>query len=125
MARLSDAYNNSLNCWQHMIPDFATAISPEHSSGVAIRTIIADDERLAREKLRILLASEANIKLVAECHDGQQALSADSHLPGGSASARHTNAGNGWISGAECAFAGGDACRHLHVCVRSICNPRV
>ena len=59
-----------------MIPDFATAISSEHSSGVAIRAIIADDERLAREKLRILLASEANIKLVAECQDGQQALTA-------------------------------------------------
>ena len=59
-----------------MSPDFATAISPEKSTGAAIRAIIADDERLAREKLRILLASEPNIKLVAECHDGQQALSA-------------------------------------------------
>jgi two-component system, LytTR family, response regulator len=59
-----------------MSPDFATAISPEKSTGTAMRVIIADDERLAREKLRILLASEPNIKLVAECHDGQQALSA-------------------------------------------------
>src|ERR1700680_3681442 len=59
-----------------MSPDFATAISPEKSTGAAMRAIIADDERLAREKLRILLASEPNIKLVAECHDGQQALSA-------------------------------------------------
>src|ERR1700676_77681 len=59
-----------------MSPDFATAISPEKSTGAAMRAIIADDERLAREKLRILLASEPNIKLVAECHGGQQALSA-------------------------------------------------
>src|SRR6202163_2679116 len=59
-----------------MSSDFATAISPEKSTGAAMRAIIADDERLAREKLRILLASEPNIKLVAECHDGQQALSA-------------------------------------------------
>jgi two-component system LytT family response regulator len=59
-----------------MSPDSATAISPEKSSGAAMRAIIADDERLAREKLRILLASEPNIKLVAECHDGRQALAA-------------------------------------------------
>src|ERR1700680_2961780 len=64
-----------------MSPDFATAISPEKSTGAAMRAIIADDERLAREKLRILLASEPNIKLVAECHDGQQALSADRPCP--------------------------------------------
>jgi two-component system, LytTR family, response regulator len=41
-----------------------------------IRTIVADDERLAREKLRILLASEPAIKIVAECHDGAQTLTA-------------------------------------------------
>jgi len=54
----------------------AAAVSPEQPTGAVIRTIIADDERLAREKLRILLASEANVKLVAECNDGQQTLSA-------------------------------------------------
>jgi len=54
----------------------AAAVSPEQPAGAVIRTIIADDERLAREKLRILLASEANVKLVAECNDGQQTLSA-------------------------------------------------
>src|ERR1035438_4455759 len=54
----------------------AAAVSPELPTGEVIRTIIADDERLAREKLRILLASEANVKLVAECNDGQQTLSA-------------------------------------------------
>ena len=41
-----------------------------------IRTIIADDERLAREKLRIFLASEATVKLVAECSDGEKTVSA-------------------------------------------------
>src|ERR1700728_2802578 len=54
----------------------AAAVSPELPTGAVIRTIIADDERLARDKLRILLASEANVRLVAECHDGQQTLSA-------------------------------------------------
>jgi two-component system LytT family response regulator len=59
-----------------MSPDSALAISREPPTVAAIRAIVADDERLAREKLRILLASEPNIKLVAECHDGQQALAA-------------------------------------------------
>jgi two-component system, LytTR family, response regulator len=47
-----------------------------------IRTIIADDERLAREKLKILLASEPGIQIVAECHDGDQAISAIRNLGG-------------------------------------------
>jgi two-component system, LytTR family, response regulator len=41
-----------------------------------IRTIISDDEPLAREKLRILLASEAGIRIVAECRDGRQTINA-------------------------------------------------
>src|ERR1700722_9874782 len=69
-------FKNSLNVGNAMSLDSALAISREPSTAAAIRAIIADDERLAREKLRILLASEPNIKLVAECHDGQQALAA-------------------------------------------------
>ncbi len=41
-----------------------------------IRTIISDDEPLAREKLRILLASEAGVRIVAECRDGRQTIDA-------------------------------------------------
>jgi two-component system LytT family response regulator len=41
-----------------------------------LRTIIADDERLARKKLRILLSSEPGIEIVAECSDGKQTLAA-------------------------------------------------
>ena len=52
------------------------ATSQDRSIGAVIRTIIADDERLAREKLRILLASEPEVRLVAECQDGKQTLSA-------------------------------------------------
>ena len=59
-----------------MSPDPAAVNSPEQHTDTAIRTIIADDERLAREKLRILLSSEADIKLIAECHDGEQTVSA-------------------------------------------------
>jgi two-component system LytT family response regulator len=42
----------------------------------AIRTIIADDEHLARKKLRLLLGSEPGVQVVAECQDGQQTIGA-------------------------------------------------
>jgi two-component system LytT family response regulator len=41
-----------------------------------VRTVIADDEPLARRKLRILLDSEPEVKVVAECQNGGQTLSA-------------------------------------------------
>ena len=41
-----------------------------------IRTIIADDEPLGRKKLRILLAAEPGVRLVAECRDGPQTIAA-------------------------------------------------
>jgi two-component system LytT family response regulator len=48
----------------------------------AIRTIIADDERLARKKLRILLGSEAGVQIIAECQDGRQTIAAlQTHKP--------------------------------------------
>jgi two-component system LytT family response regulator len=49
---------------------------PAQSTNKVIRTIIADDEQLAREKLRTLLASEEDIEVVAECSDGKQTVSA-------------------------------------------------
>jgi two-component system LytT family response regulator len=39
-----------------------------------IRALIADDEPLARERLRQLIESEPEIELVAECSDGAQAV---------------------------------------------------
>lgn len=41
-----------------------------------IRAIIADDEPLARSRLRSLLAREADVELVAECADGDAAVAA-------------------------------------------------
>src|SRR2546427_6833046 len=38
------------------------------------RTLIVDDEQLARERLRQLLADQPEIELVGECVDGRQAL---------------------------------------------------
>ena len=42
----------------------------------AIRTIIADDEHLAREKLRLLLGEESGVQVVAECQNGQATIDA-------------------------------------------------
>jgi two-component system LytT family response regulator len=47
-----------------------------------IRTIVADDEHLARKKLRVLLDSEPGVQVVAECQDGLQTVSAvQTHRP--------------------------------------------
>jgi two-component system, LytTR family, response regulator len=48
----------------------------DQAKTTVIRTIIADDERLAREKLRIFLESELNVQIVAECQNGKQTVSA-------------------------------------------------
>jgi two-component system, LytTR family, response regulator len=41
-----------------------------------IRTVVADDEALARQKLRILLDSEPGILVVAECKNARETLAA-------------------------------------------------
>jgi two-component system, LytTR family, response regulator len=47
-----------------------------------IRTLIVDDEPLARERLRKLLEEEADIEIVGECADGKDALAtAESERP--------------------------------------------
>jgi two-component system LytT family response regulator len=47
-----------------------------------IRVVIADDEPLARERLRSLLAAHTGVDLVAECSDGLQAILAiEEHSP--------------------------------------------
>jgi two-component system LytT family response regulator len=59
-----------------MSPDSVSMAPTEHSAETVVRTVIADDERLARKKLRLLLDSEPEIKVVAECPDGRQTVSA-------------------------------------------------
>jgi two-component system, LytTR family, response regulator len=39
-----------------------------------LRTIIVDDEPLARDRIRSLLAGEADVEVVAECADGEDAI---------------------------------------------------
>src|SRR5580700_4729469 len=51
-------------------------ISQEQPNGSVIRAIVADDERLARKKLRVLLGSEPQVEVVAECPNGEQTVSA-------------------------------------------------
>jgi two-component system, LytTR family, response regulator len=59
-----------------MIPDAVGAITQGQSMEAVVRTVIADDERLARQKLLILLSSEPHVKVVAECQDGRQTVAA-------------------------------------------------
>jgi two-component system LytT family response regulator len=40
-----------------------------------LRTVIVDDEPLALERLKLLLADEPNLEIVAECTDGEEAVS--------------------------------------------------
>src|ERR1700751_4452792 len=47
-----------------------------------MRVIIADDESLARKKLRLFLDSECGVTVVAECHDGTETIAGvDRHRP--------------------------------------------
>ena len=41
-----------------------------------IRTLIVDDEPLARKKIRTFLAAERDFEVVGECSDGEQAIAA-------------------------------------------------
>lgn len=59
-----------------LLPDSAPMGPADAPPGRAVRVVIADDERLARQKVRILLDSEPNVAVVAECQDGRQTISA-------------------------------------------------
>ena len=47
-----------------------------------IKTLIVDDEPLARERLAALLSGEADIEVVGQCRDGEEAVTAiQDHTP--------------------------------------------
>ena len=47
-----------------------------------IRTLIVDDEPLARERLASLVSSEQDIELIGQCRDGEEAITAiQDHSP--------------------------------------------
>ena len=41
-----------------------------------VRTLIIDDEPLAREKIRIMLAKDRDVEIIGECANGQEAIQA-------------------------------------------------
>ena len=57
-----------------------TAAAPAGRSSVTIRTLIADDEPLARERLRALLARHADVEVIGECSNGADAIEAITEL---------------------------------------------
>jgi two-component system LytT family response regulator len=59
-----------------MLADSAPFAPVDVPTGKIVRVVIADDERLARQKMRILLESEPSIAVVAECQDGRQTVTA-------------------------------------------------
>jgi two-component system, LytTR family, response regulator len=59
-----------------MIPDSLNSPSQDRPVDGLLRTVIADDERLARQKLMILLESEPSVNVIAECQDGRQTVAA-------------------------------------------------
>lgn len=46
-----------------------------------MRIVLADDEPLARDGLRLLLAAEPDAEIVAECEDGAAAAAILAHEP--------------------------------------------
>ncbi len=53
-----------------------TAAAPAERSAAMIRTLICDDEPLARERLLGLLSAESDIEVLGQCRDGEEAVSA-------------------------------------------------
>lgn len=51
-------------------------LAPDVMTGALVRVVFADDERLARKKLQLLLESEPQVIVVAECQDGKDTVSA-------------------------------------------------
>ncbi len=59
-----------------MTPDSVSSSPQDQSLDKVVRTVVADDERLARQKLLFLLDAEPQLKVVAECQDGRQTVAA-------------------------------------------------
>jgi two-component system, LytTR family, response regulator len=52
------------------------ALKTSGNGGMKIRTLIVDDEPLARERMRSLLGGQQDIAIVGECRDGREAVEA-------------------------------------------------
>jgi two-component system, LytTR family, response regulator len=60
----------------HIIPGPIGFPLLESTPDPVVRTVIADDEHLARQKLAILLNAEPQVKIVAECQNGRETIAA-------------------------------------------------
>lgn len=52
------------------------SLSPSPATATPLRTLLVDDEPLARERMRMLLGRHADVQVLAECRDGTEAVGA-------------------------------------------------
>jgi two-component system LytT family response regulator len=52
------------------------SLTPSHAAVTPLRTLLVDDEPLARERMRMLLGRHADVQVLAECRDGAEAVGA-------------------------------------------------
>jgi two-component system, LytTR family, response regulator len=64
----------SVQSWQSNIPEMSSIVP------TPLRILIVDDERPARDKLKILLSQEPDVKVISECANGAAALTALNEL---------------------------------------------
>ena len=64
---------------------------------MVIRTLVVDDEPLARERLRTLLAAESDIEVVAECANGREAVRELTVQAPAATLSRHQDARTRWL----------------------------
>ncbi len=62
-----------------------------------LRALIADDEPLARERLRFLLSEDKDFEIAGECRNGREVVAALKESPLRRSPSRHTDAGKGWF----------------------------
>ena len=59
---------------------FVSAVTIFPGGMMSIRTLVVDDEPMARERIVGMLAQEPDVHVVGECSDGNQAVSAIQNL---------------------------------------------
>jgi two-component system LytT family response regulator len=64
----------SVQSWQSNVPEMPSIVP------TSLRVLIVDDERPARDKLKILLSQELDVKVISECDNGAAALAALNEL---------------------------------------------
>lgn len=52
------------------------SLASSPAAGAPLRTLLVDDEPLARERMRMLLGRHADVQVLAECRDGTEAVGA-------------------------------------------------